>query len=151
MLGLEEKSYKATKPYLRERLGCQTLEWRRLSSLTTTEWAAGAVDRHCQIKESSAVTSTWVVFFVQCPAVFAGTWKIWPKLKHLPDSEISWIWNIWNIHHPLIIFPKSGWVPYHSRHVGHHLPGGKSVALEIEEILSHLNAPGTAETDSGGF
>lgn len=37
-------------------------------------------------------------------------------------------------------------IPHHDRmscrHVGHHLPGGKSVALEIEEILSHLNAPG---------
>lgn len=37
-------------------------------------------------------------------------------------------------------------IPFHdqmsSRHVGHHLPGGKSVALEIEQLLSHLNAPG---------
>ncbi|CAK9117780.1 unnamed protein product [Durusdinium trenchii] len=37
-------------------------------------------------------------------------------------------------------------IPYHDRmrcrHVGHRFPGGKSVALEIEQILSHLNAPG---------
>ena len=38
--------------------------------------------------------------------------------------------------HP--IFPE--------RHVGHRLPGGKSVVHEIEQILSHLNAPGAKMT-----
>ena len=36
-------------------------------------------------------------------------------------------------------------IPYHdrtsSRHVGHRLPGGTSVAVEMEQILSHLRVP----------
>ena len=73
-----------------ERATWVSLEWRRLSSLTTTEWAAGAVD----IAKSKRVLlqPARELSFRSVPScICRDFFMIWPKLKHLPDSEFSWI------------------------------------------------------------